>query len=192
MRYCVDNIWGNMFDLNEWSLFRTCKQIHAESRPAFYQHCEFYFELFGPGCCKLALAWLESIGDVGRRNTRELTFDCYVSDTDTFLQDYVGPIHGKLTDAATVTYMGAPKAMWRFGRMFMGENAKVPLCEHCDNPGTTYDLAILEEPPEAFSEEDCDLAELKFCLGMLWFGPQAETPIACEGAAGEEGKADQT
>lgn len=152
------------------ALFRTCKQVRAESLLIFYQYHEICFFILRPECCKFVLSWLDTIGEIGRVNIRELILELSDQLAVERIEQYMSRIHAKLSDAAKVVYLGEDTHMLPWAQGFSKRNGgKAPLFE-VDHHAYDVNGTTVEELVDNTSGD----VVVTFLPGKSWFGAGAE------------------
>ncbi len=136
---------GNHASIQQPGLFRTCSQIHTESRLLFYRYHTFKLQVwqeenrgllqhvtawFRPllgrkTCLERVMRWLDAIGVEARKQIRTLEVDLHMEDP-TYVKIYARfmvDLHARLSDEATVVYWSVSQKrhfadLWALGNTF--------------------------------------------------------------------------
>ena len=147
----------NQNSITQPGLVRTCSQIYWESRLIFYRHHHFKLHIwqdehkdlrdrlmawfFSRSCPKRVTKWLDAIGAEARTQIRSLEFQvhddkAHLMTTRTAYGTFIGDLHARLSDEATVVYRPGPRChnaavLWQLGKIFYDKDpARVPEFEH--------------------------------------------------------------
>lgn len=186
----------NQASILQPGLFRTCSQIHTESRGLFYHHHAFKLHIWqsksilsnlavwlrlwqGKTCLQRATRWLDAIGAEARKQIRTLEVEVHCEGAAS-AKDYteiIDHLHSRLSDEATVVYRSASRKfdvliLYDLGAVFYERDpARVPQFEQdvwtsATIPWTTTRSLLFRLPTRYRGPRPT----LTFGPGLGWFG----------------------
>ena len=179
----------NLWEIMQPGLFRASSQLRQEGLGLYFQHHCFELEIrFKRQHRKALIAWLDSLGRLGRQNIRHLNFtidldwDLLMRGPDEKLSNYLemmDEIHARLSDQVTVTYTAtndmSADMLWSVGDHFLSQKSpKAPRL----SVGETIIESEKEYPAKyhawkalsAYVVHENRIARAVFEPGMSWFG----------------------
>jgi len=156
---------GNYDTIVQPGIVCCSKQTRAEGLVIFFQAHHFQFDLsrgrhFGEWSTLNFLTWLEKLRTVERKNIRNITFRCYLSNSDVLAMDR---IHAMLSEKATVIYLLAnlklSSSLLEIVRIFRSR---------CARKAAIQDVYFDDGMGPWWA------GSLRFLPGLSWFGEQNE------------------